>query len=325
MVQSSKVADATKLSEQLLEDLEMGKSTLTLIAMKASRLARLMGDNDYQDLFIFESNGYPAINGVYSREAWRLARVAGRTYKDVDEDGKEQTYCHFDSIEQMEVEIEGLKARSKKLEGVNLSGNNKRLKARMQTLAQRRLCIHQFVSSAYFELKFSAMAEDVFERTRIKVDKNVGAIIPQAVKKFTAVYENLTSNNDEDWSNAVHSCRRILQDAADALYPAQADKVIDVGGKKKTIKLGVDNYVNRLMAYVEENSKSSRFEEIVGSHLRYLGERLDSIFQAAQKGSHNVITTQEEADRYVIYTYLVIGDILNLKAEVDFTASKKMV
>ncbi|QSB21687.1 hypothetical protein JN403_06810 [Pseudomonas sp. 15A4] len=76
------------------------------------------------------------------------------------------------------------------------------------------------------------------------------------------------------------------------------------------------------MAYVEENASSGRFEEIVGSHIGFLGERLDSIFKAAQKGSHDVITTQEEADRYVIYTYLVIGDILDLKAEVDATASK---
>lgn len=51
--------------------------------------------------------------------------------------------------------------------------------------------------------------------------------------------------------------------------------------------------------------------------MKYLGERLDSIFQAAQKGSHDVISSQDEADRYVIYTYLVVGDILQLKAEVE--------
>ncbi|KPC36243.1 Unknown protein sequence [Pseudomonas syringae pv. cilantro] len=33
-----------------------------------------------------------------------------------------------------------------------------------------------------------------------------------------------------------------------------------------------------------------------------------------------MITSQDEADRYVIYTYLVIGDILKLKADVDSKA-----
>ena len=44
--------------------------------------------------------------------------------------------------------------------------------------------------------------------------------------------------------------------------------------------------------------------------LAYHG-RLDSIFRAVQKGSHAIVT-QEEADRYVVYTYLVTGDILSL-------------
>ncbi|MCF5736433.1 hypothetical protein GIV17_19850 [Pseudomonas syringae] len=161
----------------------------------------------------------------------------------------------------------------------------------------------------------------MFERIQHKVDKSVAELIPQAVKKLTSVYDNLLSQNTEDWSNAVHSCRRILQDVADVLYPPRASKIINPGPRQREIKLGADNYINRLVAYVEENSASERFEEIVGSHMKYLGERLDSIFQAAQKGSHDVITSQDEADRYVIYTYLVIGDILKLKADVDSKAS----
>ena len=45
----------------------------------------------------------------------------------------------------------------------------------------------------------------------------------------------------------------------------------------------------------------------------FLGERLDSVFQAAQKGSHAEIVTRSEADRYVVYTYMVVGDLMSLK------------
>ena len=42
-----------------------------------------------------------------------------------------------------------------------------------------------------------------------------------------------------------------------------------------------------------------------------MGDRLDSIYEAVNKGSHEILN-KEEADRYVIYTYLLIGDIVSL-------------
>ncbi|NWF17027.1 hypothetical protein HX785_25335 [Pseudomonas reactans] len=314
MVTLGSVSDSLSLSERLLEDIEMGTSTLTSIALKASRLARLIGNIDIHEIMLCEVHGYPERDKQKTTEGWRLAGIAKRTYK-ATVDGVEKTYGEFETIEELEYEIEALKARMPVLAGINLTHSNNRLKTKIRDLGKRRAYIHNFVANVYFELKFSAVASDVFERTRVKVDRRVGELIPQAVKKFTAVYDNLLSKNDEDWSNAVHSCRRILQDAADVLYPARENKIIASGKKTIEVKLGVENYINRLVAYVEENSDSTRFEAIVGSHIKYLGERLDSIFQAAQKGSHNVITSQDEADRYVIYTYLIIGDILELKHE----------
>ena len=83
--------------------------------------------------------------------------------------------------------------------------------------------------------------------------------------------------------------------------------------KEKVVKLGADAYINRLVAYVEEHSSSERFQEIVGSHMKFLGERLDAVFQAAQKGSHAEIVARIEADRYVVYTYMIVGDLMSLK------------
>ena len=142
----------------------------------------------------------------------------------------------------------------------------------------------------------------MFSRIRIRVDSIIGDYIPDSIKQFTAVYENLKSENVEDWSNAVHSCRRILQSLADKVYPPTEDKVTDNDGKK-TIKLGSENYINRLIQFIDDNSDSERFNDIVGSHLKFIGERLDSIFKAAQKGSHNIITNEEEGDRYVTVSY----------------------
>jgi hypothetical protein len=161
-------------------------------------------------------------------------------------------------------------------------------------------------------LKYSAISDDVFSRIRETVDGSIGLHVPAAMKKLSSVYDTLASENSEDWSNAVHSCRRVLQDLADVLFPPQNDRVIVAGNNKKTIKLGRDNYINRLLAFVQDNSDSERFKAIVGSNLEFLIDRLDAVFRAAQKGSHDVIVSRDEADRYVVYTYLVVGDILSL-------------
>src|SRR5437899_6945509 len=116
-----------------------------------------------------------------------------------------------------------------------------------------RAFIHDYVSRKHYELEFSGIADDVFSRTRERVDAMIGATVPAAVQKLTAAYENLQSENPEDWSNAVHSCRRVLEDLADAVFPP-TEKVRKQGGKE--IQLGKSNYINRLIAFVEEKSGS---------------------------------------------------------------------
>ncbi len=90
----------------------------------------------------------------------------------------------------------------------------------------------------------------------------------------------------------------------------------DINGKIVKIKMGADNYVNRLVAFCESQQKSERFNDLVGSNLSLLGDRLDAAFRAAQKGSHASVT-RDEASRTVVFTYLLIGDILELKSEIS--------
>jgi len=71
------------------------------------------------------------------------------------------------------------------------------------------------------------------------------------------------------------------------------------------------NYVIRLKQYIKEKASSENFSRIVGSHSDYIGIRIDAIYKASTKGTHSKVT-QEEAERYVIYTYLLLGDILSL-------------
>ncbi|MCM2315886.1 MAG: hypothetical protein NDJ92_12135 [Thermoanaerobaculia bacterium] len=335
---SDALREALQVSEDLLRDLELGESSLSGLVLRAVRLARLVNDSEHEQMFNLEASGYPSTPQGIPQPAWSLALKANRGYQELDAKTKElKQFAYTDSIDEIEQELQACKLRLQAAGNVPISssGSNnpftpaphmaqiqererivQNIRKLTERRAERRTLLHQFALRVHYELKFSGIASDVFARLRERVDRAVGSTVPHSVKRFAAVYENLTSDNPEDWSNAVHSCRRILQDLADVLYPPREDRVIEKDGRKKVVKLGPDNYVNRLAAFAEERSESARFEAIVGSNLDYLGDRLDATFQAAQKGSHSTIVSREEADRYVVYTYLLVGDLLSLAGQV---------
>jgi hypothetical protein len=304
--------------------------------LKSCRLARLLNDFDFLTAFELEVSGYPSSPNGLDVEIFEIGRKAGRVYK--EKDTKEKTevikeYCFVESIEQLEEEIETSKAALSVAHDPNISltsanpnqyllgpnGNAKEranirisLNKNVSRLSSRRSFIHKYASRKYTELKFSEIPEDIFSRLREDLDVKIGSIVPTSTQKFAAIYGNLRSENPEDWSNAVHSCRRLLQDLADAIYAPRESKTTKKKDKTIEIKLGPDQFINRLIAFIEEKSTSKNFNSIVGSNLEFIGNRLDAIFGAAQKGSHTIIQDRQEADRYVIYTYLVVGDIVSL-------------
>lgn len=334
-MKESIIEQAFNLSEEILQNIELTEIPLTNIALKTSRLARLLNDFEYQKIFQYEASGYPTKPDGVPNDIFALNQKAKRTYFEKDEKDELKEYAKLKSIEQYESELTSAKDSLQMTTDANVSitssnpkqyvhapsgnaserrGLRNTISKRAELISSRKSFIYDYVLEKNYELKYAKFNSDIFSRTQLKVDTVMGELLPNTIKKFTSAYENLLSENNEDWSNAVHSCRRILQDLADEIYPATEDKKLANG---KTIKLGVENYINRLIAYIDEHSSSKRFEEIVGSNLKYIGERLDSIFNAVQKGSHKIISTQDEADRYVIYTYLLVGDILKLKMSVE--------
>jgi hypothetical protein len=326
--------EALVLSSEILQNIELNELPLSNIALKTSRLARILNDFDVQKMMEFEVGGYPSTPDGISPDVWRLAVAAGRKIEQKGtKEGEIKETVWTESIASLEHKIEiaqvALEAardpdislspvnptdifhqpRSNYAERMTIQNNAAEAS---QRLPGRRALIYGYTLRKHYELKFSSIADDVFSRLRERVDSAIGMQIPIAVKRLAAVYDNLRSENPEDWSNAVHSCRRILQDFADAVFPPREDKIVKEKGKEKRIKLGKENYINRIMAFIENRSSSKRFNDIVGSHLRFIGERLDAVFEASQKGSHDTIISREEADRYVVYTYLIVGDLLSL-------------
>jgi len=287
----------------------------------------------------YEAGGYPATPTGIPPEPWRLVVAAGRASQSHDPSTNElKWFGYTESIAEMEETIRAAQASLTTVREPEVTISDlkeyywtpqalsqaRQQRATMQQtvaqtakrLASRRAFIYAYASKRHHELKFSGIADDAFDRIRRRVDSTIGELIPTAAQRFTAIHDYLHSGNTEDWSNAVTSSRRLLQDLADAVFPATDQaRTVEVDGKPKTIKLGVGNYKNRIMASVQDNSTSDRFGSLVGSHLGFLGDRLDAVYEAANKGAHTTIVSREEADRYVVYTYLLIGDVLSLRAK----------
>jgi len=336
------LSEALAISTEILSNIELSDLPLTNVALKASRLARLLNDFEMQRTLEYEIAGYPSNPEGIAKDVYNLAVAAGREFYYQDhfsllmKTGKPTKRVYVQSIESLEEQIRNTttaiaaardpensappKMRAFGSAEIQMPTPNAHERSRLrqesqqaaERLASRRNFIYQYVLRKHYELKFSSIADEIFSRVRERVDANIGEVIPESVKRFAAAYENLQSENAEDWSNAVHSCRRILRDLADAIFPPTDDREVRIEGRIHRVKLGSENYVNRIIAFINDRSNSERFQDVVGSNISFIGNRLDSIVQAANKGSHDTIVTREEADRYVVFTYLLVGDVLAL-------------
>lgn len=327
--------EALELSEEILRNFELSEIPTQHIVLKCLRLARLINDFDAVVWLRQEANGYQTDQeGYVPPVAWKAAGRSGRIFYIDDPDNKtskpkkvERVFT--ETIAAMEANVKAAEARMAVAYDRNISlssqstyqpsippGNSRErqgianiISVNTERIEKVKSALYEYVFNVNYELKFSNITEDIFTRKRTKVDAILKEICPEAIQKFISVYENVKSNNDEDWANAVHTCRRVLKDVADALYPPSDTPIQLPAGK--TIRIGEDQYINRLIQYIGSKSKSEKFTSIVGSHLGFIGERLDGVHEASHKGTHAEVTL-EEAERYIIYTYLVIGDILTL-------------
>jgi hypothetical protein len=160
------------------------------------------------------------------------------------------------------------------------------------------------------KLKFEKIEFDIFEVTRKTVNEKLYKICPNALNKLTETYKDLMeSETPLDLQKISFSCRTVLNDFADAVYPPVKKEV--KGFDNKPHPLGDQNHVNRILQFTFENIESGHNKDFMKSNLEYLFNFLNNIYKLSNVGTHTE-REKEHAKRCVIYTYLVIGDIINL-------------
>ena len=146
-----------------------------------------------------------------------------------------------------------------------------------------------------------------FDVIRERVDELLLDICPEAIEKFMAAYDRLGSSSSEDWSLALTATRRVIKAVADSIYPPRETKP----GERK---LGKEQYINRLWAFLDENLDQGSNKDLAKAHVDYLGSFLQRLNEKASKGVHTQVS-YDEAVRAVLYTYLTLGDVLEFSGK----------
>ena len=159
------LAEAESLSTDILKDIELSQLPLSVVILKALRLARLLNDFQYQQIFEWESGGYPRTAKGVSQSVSQAATQTGRSYfRTHSNSGQTKRHMYTDSIEELE---HTLAMGTSSLEAAQSGSYRERREIRLELslassrLASRRTLIYSYASRLHYELKLGGIADDV--------------------------------------------------------------------------------------------------------------------------------------------------------------------
>jgi hypothetical protein len=168
--------------------------------------------------------------------------------------------------------------------------------------------VYNYVLRINLQLRFERTTESIFQTTKTTVDKKLDKICPEAIKQFIAAYNRLSSDNREEWSQAMSSCRNILKEFADFVFPAQKEKYKN--SNSEMLDVTDDKYKNRLIAFIDQNTSGDK-GKFTKARLGDLMSRIHTLNDLLSKGTHVGLDLQD-VNICVIDTYMLIGSLLNL-------------
>ncbi len=173
---------------------------------------------------------------------------------------------------------------------------------------------HELASQIYNKLKFSGTISNCFDILKTAVDDKLLDLNPTIAEQLMLAFKAISSDKEEEWSQALTTCRRLLEGLADELYPASKEKF---NGRS----VGQGQYVNRLWAFMDGAIQSESNKELAKSHIDFLGSWLDKINKLTNKGVHAELD-RIEAVKSVFHTYLVVADLLEYMENAKVSIAK---
>lgn len=332
---------ALQACEKVINGIEDGNITVSSSLLLCKKIARLVNDVDGQEWLGYEYGGYPEENGGIPQYAWEIGKKYGRTSKHKNKDGKVEESMFTDLCGEIEACIESdkkslsnfttqgysvsgnvaLLATSRMTNDVYTATNNiiQRIKTNERRLSILRSQYYDYAVRWQIELQFGSIAKELYEEYQEKVDYYYSRLPTTVVQKLNAIKDMMEDGNPERYAQVLTSCRRLWSETAKALFeevlPGYTEKRFKTKGGKE-IDISGDHDNNKLSAVIETLQSKAAKNTLVGSETIYLVDWMEQINNRQNAGVH-VDVTREQAMQCIIHTYIALGDILSLKADVE--------
>lgn len=301
-----------ELSRELLDDIELDRVASDKLLLKTNRLARLTGSDEIREWLGYEMQGYNS----KSPTSLRYMSLTGRWINFDEKKG------YFGPLAVQEQLIETLKSRidATKISSVegdwafrvttDTRNSHAQMGQQIGSLAGVRLrvlgLLHTFISGVYYERQFANAASDTVESYKLSVDALIAEKAGVVLAKMPSVVSRLNEGDTESVSQALTTCRRILESLADAICPP-SESTADLGGNQ--VSLGASKYQNRLNLYISQRTSSA-------SRRTRLRQNISNLFDRVSTGVHNDVTP-DEAFSLFLNVYLFLGEVLSLPAPIS--------
>ncbi len=307
MASQSRSEHILELARELLDDIELGRTDAERLILKASRLARWVGSDEVRYWLQLELGGYNNTNPI----SLKYMTITGRWLD------YEKRTGFWGPLAQQEATIKAEQAKLAALRVPDTSGDYANIAiqhvtgamsttansiSRFSAIRSRVLAqLHKFVSEVYYEKEFDILSESIFERYKSEVDSLLAEHCGDILQKIPSVMSRLAEDDEESISQALSTCRRIIESFADSVFPP-SDGTIEIGGN--TLKLDAGKHQNRINAFIHQQTNSQ-------SRKQRLRQNLSNLFDRVSTGVHGEVTA-EEAKSLFLNTYLFLGEVLHL-------------
>ncbi len=303
----SKSGHILDLARELLDDIELSRLDAEKLLLKCSRLARLTGSDEIQEWIQLEISGYNSQSEV----ALKYMSLTGRW----TDRAKNLGYWGPLAQQEANVAAQNLKLNvmripdpsgehgaisvNNSIKALNVTAN---LVAQFSAIRSRVLgLLHKFVTETYYELEFGAAAESIFEKYKTGVDALIGEHAGNVLQKIPSVINRLAENDEEAISQALNTCRRIVDAFANSIYPPSEGEA-ELDGSK--LKIDESKVLNRINLYVAAKTSSK-------SRRQKIRQNLGNLYDRVSVGVHKDVGSVE-ANSLFLNTYLLLGEILEL-------------
>lgn len=307
MTEESRSKHIAELAKELLDDIELNRMSAEHLLLKATRLARWMGSEETQQWLRLEMIGYNSTDDISVKYMSLTGRWVDRA----------KGIGYWGPLAQQEAAIGAEKAKLASMrtpdaggEWANLAITNvttamtqtANIISTLSAIKSRVLArLHQFVSEVYYSLAFEGLSESIFERYKRDVDVLIAESCGNVLDQIPAVIDRLAEAQPEAVSQALTTCRRIIESFADSIFPA-TEETIEIGGS--ILNLGADKHQNRINAYIHRHTDSQ-------TRKKRLRQNLANLFDRVSTGVHADVTL-EEARALFLNTYLLLGEVLHI-------------